>query len=318
MAPTSTQTKERKAENMFTQKKILPDTKVALVGSRGMLGSMVRRMAPAEVEIIEYDLPDIDITDKNSVAASLHRSRPHFIINCAAFTDVDGCETSQKQAMAVNATGPSNLAEVASDIDATLLHISTDFVFSGSKKAPYIESDPPEPLCVYGESKYLGEKGVESSPLRNYFIVRTSWLYGPRGKNFVETIICLARECEELNIVSDQVGTPTYSGDLAVAIWNLLGTPKYGTYHYSNEGQCSWYDFACEIVGRMRRIEGNDCFRVKRVNPVESADFPQAATRPSWSVMSKEKIKQNIGLNVPQWQESLQHYLQERQRYSDF
>lgn len=297
--------------------KLSKGSRIALIGADGMLGSMVMATAPDHVEVLPYVFPEFDIRNMDCVSRALFESSPDFIVNCAALTDVDGCVSRHSEAMAVNSTGPVNLAEVAADIGATLLHVSTDFVFSGSKNTPYMESDPTDPINVYGKSKLYGERGVESSKLNNYFIVRTSWLYGPWGKNFVESIIRLAREREVLNIVSDQIGSPTYSADLAHAIWTLLTTSHYGTYHYSNEGQCSWYEFACEIVRLAGQIEGGGYLSVNAVEPIRSADFPQAAKRPLWSVMSKEKIKQNIGLDVPPWQESLQHYLRKRKIYTD-
>jgi len=293
-----------------------PNTRIVLVGAGGMLGNMVAATAPPDIEIVEYDLPQMDIADISSVSTCLHQARPDYIINCAALTDVDGCESQKEQALAVNAEGPGHLATIAAEIGATLLHISTDFVFAGATETPYTETDIPEPLSVYGHSKHQGEMRVETSGLERYFILRTSWLYGPWGKNFVETIIRLAQERDVLKIVSDQVGTPTYSRDLAKAIWTLLDTDLYGTYHYSNEGQCSWYEFTAEIVRLLRQLEGDDCLRVGSVEPIPGSEFPQAATRPPWSVMSKQKIKNKTGIYVPQWQESLARYLHERQHLS--
>ena len=287
-------------------------TRVALVGAGGMLARMVRAVAPINVEIIPYDFPAFDIADLNAVSEYLHQSKPAFIINCAAVTDVDGCESNVEQAMAVNGLGPSNLAAVAAQIKATLLHVSTDFVFSGSSELSYVETDQPAPLSVYGDSKYNGEIGVETSALRSYFIVRTSWLYGPWGKNFVETIIRLAQERERLSIVADQKGTPTYSFDLACTIWELLQTSCYGVYHYSNEGQCSWYEFALEIVHLLRQFEAGGDLKVREIVPVSSSEYPQAAQRPVWSVMSKEKIRSTLGNEVPHWKESLKNYILSR------
>lgn len=304
---------------MDANRKLIDGARVALVGADGMLGRMVAALAPSNVELILCTLPQFDIAKLDVVSAQLHLMHPDFIINCAAVTDVDGCESRPEQAYAVNADGPGHLAVVAAQIGATLMHISTDFVFSGTRAtldlAPYDEAHPPEPISIYGASKRQGEVRVETSPLHNYFIVRTSWLYGPWGNNFVETIIRLAHEREILSIISDQVGTPTFSGDLAGAIWALLGTDLYGTYHYSNAGQCSWYGFACEIVDYLKQ-HGNE-LKVKQVKPIATEAYPLSAKRPAYSVLSKKKIIAATGIAVPSWEWSLRKYLDERNQNAD-
>lgn len=280
--------------------------RLALIGANGMLAAMVRRVAPKQYDLIPFDLPEFDLTAGTQVLDALHKIRPHLIINCAAYTNVDGCETNEETATRVNGLGPGCLAEAASDIGATLVHISTDYVFDGTKNRPYTEEDAPHPQSAYGRSKLIGEQAILKSGLEKYFIVRTSWLYGPGGKNFVETIVRLAKEREELTIVDDQVGTPTYTGDLAQALFSLVRTESYGIYHFSNEGLCSWYGFSREIVSQLARK--GEAVEVRRILPIKTADYPLPATRPAYSVFSKEKYKQATGAAVPEWQEGLAQY----------
>ncbi|MDD3082061.1 MAG: dTDP-4-dehydrorhamnose reductase, partial [Desulfobacterales bacterium] len=290
--------------------------RVALTGGRGMLARMMLQNRPAEWEIHSYDLPEFDITDRDRVLATFRELKPDIIINCAARTDVDGCESDAGAAMRVNGNAPGYLAQAAVETNALLVHISTDYVFDGVKQTPYSEEDEPAPRSVYGRSKLAGERAVISSGLRRYFIVRTSWLYGPGGRNFVESILRLAAEREELRIVADQTGSPTYTGDLAKAVFNLVGRAMdssrsetgdlYGIYHFSNEGVCTWYDFTVEILKNARN--GNLPLRVKKVVPIATKDYPLPAERPAWSVLSKDKYRRATGASVPAWQESLEEY----------
>ncbi|WP_020675709.1 dTDP-4-dehydrorhamnose reductase [Geopsychrobacter electrodiphilus] len=295
--------------------------KLALIGANGMLASAIRKLAPSEYLIQTYDLPDFDLTSRQQVLALRH-SAPDIILNCAAFTNVDGCEEQRELAMRVNGGGPGLLAELANNIDAVLVHISTDFVFDGKKGRPYLEEDQPRPLSVYGKSKLEGERQILQSGLKKYFIVRTSWLYGAGGNNFVETIIRLATERKELSIVTDQLGTPTYTSDLATAIFQLLAVPPntlpltpYGIYHYSNEGECSWFDFATEIVVQLRTWQG---VKVEHLIPIPTEGYPLPAERPKYSVMSKDKIRLAANLVIPAWQESLKAYFKQRNSKEDF
>lgn len=305
--------------------------RVALIGSNGMLASAVKRVLPTGTHLLEYDLPEFDLTSREQVL-SLAEEAPGVIINCAAYTNVDGCEQNRDIATRVNGDGPGHLAELAKKTDAILVHVSTDFVFSGDKSEPYRESDTVEPLSVYGESKLLGEQKVIQSGLEKYFIVRTSWLYGADGNNFVETMIRLAKEREELKIVADQRGTPTWSDDLARAIFSLLKSAQsqlpttdsqlplsvaslptphspYGIYHYSNAGECSWYEFTQEIVAQIGKKEN---LKVQAVEPILTEGYPLPAERPKYSVMSKDKISRITGIEIPDWQESLGKYLRSR------
>ncbi|PNU20935.1 dTDP-4-dehydrorhamnose reductase [Geothermobacter hydrogeniphilus] len=283
--------------------------KVALIGAKGMLADAVQRLAPGNWDIRGYDLPGFDLTDRTSVL-DLAGENPDLIINCAALTDVDGCESRVEQAEAVNGRGPGYLAELARCCGATLVHISTDFVFDGKKDSPYLETDTPDPLSVYGLSKLHGEQAILAVGLGSCFIIRTSWLYGAGGGNFVETMVRLARERESLGIVADQTGTPTWTDDLVRAMLRLLEQGDYGIYHYSNDGACSWYDFACAAIELARRDEK---LAVRQVRPITTADYPLPACRPRYSVLSKQKIGKISGVEIPAWRESLKRYFEQRQ-----
>jgi dTDP-4-dehydrorhamnose reductase len=294
---------------------------LALIGAGGMLAHMVRQVTPDFFRIVPFDLPGFDLTDRDEVLRTLGMVKPGIILNCAAYTNVDGCEENEELAFQVNGKGPAYLAEAARENDSTLVHISTDYVFDGTKKENYVEEDPPNPISVYGRSKLAGEMAISESGLKEFFIVRTSWLYGPRGKNFVEAIIHLAREQEEVRVVSDQFGSPTYTLDLAKAIFALLGhelchrSPfqrqiHYGIYNFANEGSCSWHEFAEEIVAQIK-TRGEEV-RVNRVVPIRTEDYPFRARRPANSVFSKEKYCLATGLDIPHWRTSLKRYLSER------
>ncbi len=300
-----------------------PTQTVALVGAKGMLARAVARQAGGRYEVVGYDLPEFDLTDREAVLRTLGELRPQVIANCAAFTDVDGCEGREELATRVNGDGPGHLAEAAREVDATLVHLSTDYVFDGEATAPYREDDPTGPRSAYGRSKLAGERAVLASGLERLFIVRTSWLYGPGGRNFVETMIRLAREREELRVVADQVGCPTYTEDLAEAILNLLAldqrvhesritshqSPVHGLYHFSNEGSVSWHGFAEAIVARLREREP---VRARRVVPLRTEEYPTPARRPAYSVLSKEKYETATGAAVPAWEEALDRYFRVR------
>lgn len=288
--------------------------RLALIGANGMLARKVRELLPKHYELHGFDLPEFDVTDRECVTTVLARLAPAVIINCAAYTNVDGAETEEALAMQVNGTAPGYLAMVAKQLGATLVHISTDYVFAGEKTEPYLESDAVAPASAYGRTKLAGERAIVDSGLTRYYIVRTSWLYGPGGKNFVETVMRLATEREELRIVADQIGSPTYTADLAGALFALLaagetGAP-YGIYHYANDGEASWYDFACAIVALMRKQKLP--VKAQRVVPITTEEYPLPARRPAYSVFSKAKYSAATGTVVPDWQSSLKQYLQER------
>ena len=281
--------------------------RLALIGAGGMLGSMVARSAPAEWEVLSLQRPEFDLTDRQQVDEVLNRLAPQVIINCAAFTQVDACETQEELATRINGEGPGYLAAAAKRLGAVLVHLSTDYVFDGSKAAPYREDDPTNPLSAYGRSKRAGERAILESGLEQHFIIRTSWLFGPGGKNFVETILRLAQEREELRVVADQVGSPTYTADLAEAIFRLLATQAFGIYHMSNQGACSWYEFAGEIVAQFTRLSGQ--LKVKNIVPITTLDYPLPAKRPSYSLLSQSKYQTSVGAALPPWRDALQRYL---------
>jgi len=287
--------------------------KLLLVGGKGMLAQQVSLLASAQYDVNAVDLPEVDITDPLQVKAVFDDVAPEVVINCAAYTNVDGCETEQALAERVNGQAVGYLAEEAKRCNATLVHISTDYVFDGKKNTPYSEEDQVNPQSAYGRSKLLGEEAILASGLKKFFIVRTSWLYGLRGKNFVETIIHLASEREELGIVADQIGSPTYTADLADAIFCLLNsTAPFGVYHFSNEGQCSWYEFAKEIVGLAK--ESGLPVKASVIKPISSEEYPLPATWPAFSVFSKQKYCQATGCDVPLWKDSLREYFRNRNK----
>jgi dTDP-4-dehydrorhamnose reductase len=291
--------------------------RLALIGGNGMLAHMVATVAPPHYDVFPFDLPQLDISVRDQVLGAMGNLRPHVIVNCAAYTNVDACETQEELATRVNGHGAGHLAEAARETGAVLVHISTDYVFDGSKKTPYTEEDPPNPLSAYGRSKLAGEEAIRDSGLLRYFILRTSWLYGPGGKNFVETIARLAGEREELRVVADQLGSPTYTEDLARAIFQLLAldtpdtarlTPHefHGIYHFANEGVCSWHAFAEAIVERLRqRGEAN---RLLQVVPISTEDYPLPAPRPPYSVFSKDRYRAATGQEIPDWMNALDRY----------
>jgi dTDP-4-dehydrorhamnose reductase len=294
--------------------------KVALIGANGMLAKMVRERAPQNYHCHLYDLPEFDVMDRDHVLQEMRHVQPDIIINCAGYTNVDGCETEVDLANRVNGTAVGYLAEAAIKADATLVHISTDYLFDGCKESPYNEEDRPNPQSAYGRSKLLGEQAILASGLKRYFIFRTSWLYGPGGKNFVETILRLAGEREVLRIVADQVGSPTYTADLVDAIFHLLaladdrspvtGHNPYGTYHFSDEGCCSWHEFACTIVAEARSQEMP--VMTRDIVPIKTEDYPLPATRPANSVFDKSKYKATTGAVIPDWRDSLKRYFMSR------
>lgn len=274
---------------------------ILVIGAAGQLGwELVRpreACAPeATIQVDGLDLPDVDITDSAGVAALLRTVRPRAVINAAAYTDVDGCESHVQRAYAVNATGPANLAAACRQVGAKLVHVSTDYVFDGRKRRPYDVDDPVNPQGVYGKSKAEGEQRIREV-LPDHVIVRTSWLFGVAGKNFVKTMLKLAGEREELRVVADQVGRPTYAADLAVALMALAQSDLVGTYHFANAGECTWHAFATEIVRQAGRV----C----PVRPIRTADLDRVAPRPAYSVLDTGKLTDHTGIVPRPWQEAL-------------
>lgn len=274
--------------------------KILVTGSNGQLGNEMRRVATeacAEHEFIFTDVAELDITD---AAAVLEAAKGvGAIVNCAAYTNVDAAEDNEGVAHLINATAAANLAAAAKAEGALLIHVSTDYVFGGDGNTPRTEDMPTSPLGAYGRTKLAGEQTILDSGCRSV-IIRTAWLYSIHGKNFVKTMLGLMANRPSLNVVFDQVGTPTYAGDLADVIGAILNTPApaEGIYHYSNEGVCSWYDFAVAIG----QLAGSPC----AVNPCHSNEFPSKVERPAFSVLDKTKIRTTFNLSIPHWRASLQ------------
>jgi dTDP-4-dehydrorhamnose reductase len=278
--------------------------KILITGAYGQLGSELKVLSSGmqEPEFHFTDFDSLDVTDNDAVRDYMDSVRPDFVIHCAAYTGVDKAEQEKEACFRLNALAPSIISAACKNVSARMIHISTDYVFDGTAGIPYTEDHPTNPQGVYGLSKRDGELACLENP--ETVIIRTSWLYSSFGLNFLKTIIQLGREKDQLNVVYDQVGTPTYAGDLASAILTIIfqtirdpGGWKPGIYHYSNEGVCSWYDFALAILEK----SGIKC----RVNPVETKDFVTLARRPGYSVLNKSKIKKTYGLTIPHWQESL-------------
>lgn len=280
--------------------------KILLSGSNGQLGrELTKQLTQKKADFVGCDIPEFDITDKAKILSIIEKEAPDVIVNCGALTNVDGCETQRDLAFAINAEGPKNVAEICRDRGITLVQVSTDYVFDGAGIAeegilrPYVESDSIDPKTVYGASKAKGEAYVQAIAPKS-FIIRTAWLYGD-GKNFVRTMLNLAKDHTKLTVVSDQVGSPTSTVDLAAAILKLIETDAYGVYHGTCEGQCSWYDFAKEIF-RLAQIDMD-------VESVTTEEYVSKTPRPKYSVLENKGLK-DLGINVFRpWQESLVQYM---------
>jgi len=274
---------------------------ILITGANGQLGTELKLLNENyKIYNCYYtDIDNLDITNIENIRNFIKNKKIDYIINCAAYTNVDKAESEPKLAELINSYAVYNLSIISNEINATLINISTDFVFDGNKSTPYIETDITNPISVYGKSKLNGENQILKF-CNNFIIIRTSWLYSPFGKNFVKTIQKIANEKESIKVVFDQVGTPTYAKDLADAILNIL--PKLNKncreiFHYSNEGVASWYDFANAIV----ELSNIKC----KVEPIETKDFPTPAKRPHFSVLNKYKIKNAFNLEIPYWRNSL-------------
>ena len=263
-----------------------------ITGGNGQLGTELSKLLP---DAIRTDVNDLDITDYSAVIKFVKSNNIDTIINCAAYTAVDKAEDNEDLAAKINAIGPFNLSMA----DTKMIHISTDYVFDGFGYKPYTSKDKPNPVSVYGKTKLVGEQAVMEN-VKNGVVIRTAWLYSPYGNNFVKTMRRLGAEKESINVVSDQIGSPTYAGDLAAAIVKILpqmNEQNRGIYHFTNMGVCSWYDFATEIMEQ----SGLKCV----VNPVNSSEYPTRAKRPFYSVLDKSKIIKTFGLEIPHWKKSL-------------
>jgi dTDP-4-dehydrorhamnose reductase len=278
---------------------------VLVTGANGQLGQAIQSVVGnyPSIDFVFCSSSELNITDKNNCETIFEKYKPQFCINAAAYTAVDKAESEQEKAYAINVTGAQNLAAVCKLNNTTLLHVSTDFVFDGLATQPYSEEAIPNPTGVYGVTKLQGEQAIQNT-LEKHFIIRTSWVYSQFANNFMKTMLRLASERESLSVVSDQIGTPTNAVDLAECILNIITFDFrlstfdcYGIYNFSNEGQCSWYDFAKEIF-KVHNIYIN-------LQPIPTTAYPTPAKRPAYSVLDKSKIKQVFSVEIKSWQDSL-------------
>lgn len=278
--------------------------RILVTGANGQLGNEMRLLAD-QFPGFTFDFTDIaelDLCNPEMVLDYCTRTKPSYIINCAAYTNVNKAEEDTELCYKVNRDAVFNIAKAAAAVKAKVLHVSTDYVFDGTNHSPYVESDPVCPVSIYGKSKLAGEEALLAGCPESV-ILRTAWLYSTFGNNFVKTMIKLGKECEKLPVVFDQIGTPTYGGDLAAVLMQIVTSSEKGSFvpgifHYSNEGVCSWYDFTISI----HKLAG---IKTCQVLPIETKDFPTKATRPAYSVLNKSKIKAVYGITIPHWETSL-------------
>lgn len=276
--------------------------KVFVTGVKGQLGfDVVNELNKRGHEAVGVDIDEMDITDKDSVNRVIKAAAPDAVIHCAAYTAVDAAEDNEELCRNVNAKGTEYIAGVCRELDIKMMYISTDYVFNGQGTRPWEPDDERAPLNVYGQTKYEGELAVEEN-LAKYFIIRIAWVFGVNGKNFIKTMLNLGKTHDKLTVVADQTGSPTYTYDLARLLVDMIETEKYGRYHATNEGECTWYEFACEIF----RQAGMDV----KVEPVGSDQYPAKAKRPANSRMNKDKLEENGFLPLPSWQDALKRYLE--------
>ncbi|MDD5267272.1 MAG: dTDP-4-dehydrorhamnose reductase [Methylococcales bacterium] len=282
---------------------------ILVTGSNGQLGSELHKLSElrSDYTFTFISRQELDLSDSEAIQSWFHDKPFDVIINCAAYTAVDKAESEQDLARTINATAAGTLAAIAKEKNSSLIHISTDYVFDGKNFKPYRETDPTNPQGIYGLTKLEGEQAVLAINPAKSLIIRTSWVYSSFGNNFVKTMLRLGKEREELGVIFDQVGSPTSARDLAQAILSIVQHPKLGTqkdteiYHFSNEGVCSWYDFAKTIF----ELSAIPCL----VKPIETKDYPTPAKRPHYSLLNKAKIKETFGITIPYWKDSLQNCL---------
>lgn len=288
--------------------------KILITGSKGQLGNELKDIINkgySEIgkvsegiknsQVFDLDVDKLDITDLKSVKNILNTIKPDVVINCAAATNVDGCESDEDFAFKVNALGPRNLAIVCEEIGARLVQVSTDYVFSGVGEKPLTEYDLTAPYSVYGKTKLLGENYVREF-CSKYYIVRTAWLYGYVGHNFVYTMRRLGKEKDSINVVNDQIGNPTHANDLAYHILKLIETDEYGVYHCTGKGECSWYDFAKMII----ELSGEECI----VNPCTSEEYKTPAKRPEYSSLDNMMLRNTFGDEMRNWQDAIKSFIE--------
>ena len=281
---------------------------ILITGANGQLGRSLRRLGGVSPHNYLFtDVAELDITDAAAVLRTVEERRIDVIVNCAAYTDVERAEEDEPTAELLNHKAAGNLAAAAKATGATLFHVSTDYVFDGTAHTPYTEDGTPSPLGAYGRTILAGERAVMASGCR-YLIFRTAWLYSEYGNNFLKTMLRLTSERDTLQVVFDQIGTPTYAGDLALAIFSIIESERYagneGVYHFTDEGVCSWYDFATEIAA----AAGHDSCRII---PCHTSEFPTKAARPAYSVLDKTKIKTTFQMDIPHWRESMIYCLKQ-------
>ena len=270
---------------------------ILVTGANGQLGQSIKKVESnyPEFTFIYQNSQELDITNLDSCKVAFEKYKPQYCINTAAYTAVDKAESESEKAFEVNVNGPKNLAQVCAEYDTVLVHVSTDFIFDGTQTKPYVETDTPNPTSVYGLTKLQGEQAIEKSWAKHY-IIRTSWVFSEFGNNFMKTMIRLGNERDSLSVVNDQKGTPTYAPDLAAALLQICksNNQAYGIYNYSNEGECTWFEFAQEI------------FNVNNIsidlNPIPTTAYPTPAKRPAYSVLNKEKIKNTFNISIAPWQ----------------
>lgn len=280
---------------------------ILITGANGQLGSELKSLTKntAQEHFFYTDVQELDITDHPAVLQFIENNSIDTIINCAAYTAVDKAESAFEISAALNHLAVENFAKIAKEKALKFIHISTDYVFDGNKCTPYNETDTPNPQSVYGETKLAGELAMQAINPKNSIIIRTSWVYSSFGANFVKTMLRLASEKATLGVILDQIGTPTYAGDLAKTILKILpklNNEEVAVYHYSNEGVCSWYDFS-KAIFEIKKIK-------IQVNPITSAAYPTAAKRPFYSVLNKNKLKTKFNIEIPYWREALKRYLE--------
>lgn len=276
--------------------------KILLLGHKGMLGSDLLAKLSTDHEVVGMDKEEIDIVSASECKAAIKEIEPNIVINAAAYTNVDGCETAKDECFAVNAEAVKNIAEACRNKNIHIIHFSTDYVFDGTARQPYKEDHPYNPINTYGDSKLAGERYLQSLS-DNYILIRTAWLYGVKGKNFVQAILDKAKTTNKLTVVDDQTGSPTYSKDLAAAVDILIEKKAKGIFHVTNRGSCSWYQFAVKIL----RESGLDNIEV---TPIKSDQLQRPAKRPSYSVLSMQRFVETTGKTMQPWQLALQDYLE--------
>ena len=284
--------------------------KVLITGAGGQLGQSLLKSLPTEHQILALSRSQLDIVDLNDVRRAVREFQPHVIVNAAAYTAVDKAESERELAFAVNAVGTENLGRVALEYSARLIHLSTDFVFDGKKSRPYLPTDPMNPLGAYGKSKAEGEKRLHQIMGESVIILRTGWLYATEGRNFVNTILSLIKQRDSLNVIADQVGTPTWAMSLAGQVWELLRRPEItGIYHWSDAGVASWYDFAVAI--QEEAVEFGLLKKIICIRPISTEEYPLPAPRPAYSVLDKQSTMTETGIVPTHWRVNLRAMLKE-------